>query len=152
MNSESLSCLLILAFAVTACQNDSPSSAVAASANEGSTNAIGATADVAGPVWDESAAPIAGTRIVISPDPVSFCEGRRQEVEVEWDVTTAAPAHLQLWIENASGQRKLWAATKSLAGSKRTGAWTGEGTRFVILDGSGQRVINSTTVTAATCP
>lgn len=160
MTPKLLPCLLVLAAAVTACQKDQPPAAPAVDASTTAADGTAAseaagTVDAApratGPAWDESTAPVAGTRIAISPDPVSFCEGPRQAVEVEWDVAAAAPAHVQLWIDDA-GQRKLWAATKSLAGSKRTGAWVAEGTRFVILDGKGNRVINATTVTAATCP
>lgn len=161
MTLKSLPCLLFIAAAVTACQKDPPPAApevgatpttAEVTADSQAAGTVDATPQATDPAWDESAAPLAGTRIAVSPDPVSFCEGQRQAVEVEWDVAAAAPAHLQLWIEDASGQRKLWAATKSLAGSKRTGAWTAEGTRFIVLDGRGDRVINSTTVTAAPCP
>lgn len=155
MKLKSLPLLLALAAAVTACQKDAPSPA-AAPADAGTpaaeAEAAGAVEPVAEVAWDESAAPVAGTRIAISPDPVPFCDGPRQAVEVEWDVTAAEPAHLQLWIEEANGKRKLWAATKTLAGSKRTGAWAVDGMKFVALDASGKRVINSVAVTAADCP
>ena len=148
MKLKSLPLFLVLVAALGACQKDAP-----APADTGDTAAGAEAADpVAEVVWDESAAPVAGTRIAINPDPVSFCDGARQAVDVEWDVTAAEPTHLQLWIEGASGQRKLWTATRTLAGSKRTGAWTAEGTKFIALDAKGKRVINSATVTAAACP
>lgn len=158
MKLTPLPLVLILAAAVTvtACQKDAPTPA-AAPADTGAT-AVETTETAAAveptpeEVWDDSAAPVADTRIAITPDPVSFCDGPRQAVEVEWDVTAAEPTHLQLWIEGASGQRKLWTATKTLAGSKRTGSWAAEGTKFIALDAKGKRVINSATVTAAACP
>lgn len=152
MQLKSLPLFLVLVAALSACQKDAPAPA-AAPADTGDTAAgAEAAAPVAEVVWDESAAPAAGTRIAINPDPVSFCDGARQAVDVEWDVTAAEPTHLQLWIEGASGQRKLWTATKTLAGSKRTGSWAAEGTKFIALDAKGKRVINSATVTAAACP
>ncbi|WP_132998975.1 hypothetical protein [Luteimonas arsenica] len=153
MKLTPLSLVLVLAATVTACQKDGPSAATAP-ADTGATAAE--AAEVADPmaevVWDDSAAPVAGTRVEINPDPTPFCEGSRQVVEVEWDVAAAEPVHLQLWVEGAPGRRKLWTATKALTDSKRTGPWATEGMRFIALDAKSKRVINSATVTAADCP
>lgn len=157
MNLKCLPLLLILAATVTACQKDAPSPAVApadagATVGAGEAEAVEASNPAPEVVWDESAAPVAGTRIEIKPDPVSFCDGPRQVVDVEWDVAAAGLDHLQLWVEEAAGRRRLWANTKVMTDSKRTGPWAAKGMRFIALDAGTKRVINSATVTAADCP
>lgn len=152
MKLTSLPLVLVLVAAVTACQKDTPTPAIAP-ADTGATapEAAEAADPVAEVVWDDSAAPVAGTRIAITPDPVSFCDAARQTVEVEWDLAAAEPKHLQLWIEGKSGNRKLWVETKTLAGTKRSGNWVTADTRFIALDAHGKRVLNSVTVQPAPC-
>lgn len=153
MNLKCLPLFLIIAATVTACQQDAPSPAPAdAGATAGAGAAVDASNPTVGVVWDESTAPVAGTRIEIKPDPVSFCDGPRQTVDVEWDVAAAGLDHLQLWVEEAAGRRRLWANTKVMADSKRTGPWAAKGMKFIALDAGTKRVINSATVTAADCP
>lgn len=145
---HALSLLLVLAV-VSGCGGDpAPSTPTA-----GTAASQPGDADVAAPeeAWDESAAPAAGARMSITPDPVPFCDAKRQAVEVSWDVAAAAPKHLQLWIESQPGKRKLWVETKTLAGTKRTGPWVAEGARFVALDAHGRRVLAAVTVRAAPC-
>ena len=156
MNLKCLPLLLILAATVTACQKDAPSPAAApadagATVGAGETEAIEASDPAPEVVWDESAAPVAGTRIEIKPDPVSFCDAARQTVEVEWDVSAAEPKHLQLWIEDENGNRKLWVETKTLAGTKRSGNWVTADTRFTALDAHGKRVLTSVAVQSTPC-
>lgn len=148
--------LLASCVMLAACGGASDPAATSAPAGQDSaTTAAGA--DQAAPLpaadeWDRSSSPVEGTSLEIVSNPISFCNGVRQVAEVRWDVGAAGATSLQLWIEGASGNRKLWVSTKAQAGSKQTGPWVAEGTSFVALDPNGNRVINSTTVVAANCP
>lgn len=155
MKLKSLPLLLVLAAAVTACQKEVPAPAAAPAPMDAGTAGAGPTGTgnqvTDEVVWDESDAPVAGTRISISPDPVPFCDAAQQVVEVEWDLVAAESKYLQLWIEEKNGKRKLWVETKTLAGAKRTGNWATAGTRFVAVDPRDSRVLNSVTIQPAPC-
>lgn len=102
--------------------------------------------------WDFSGAPLQGTRIEVSPNPVDFCTAKLQAVDVAWDLAEAGARSPQVWVQEPNGKRQLWAALKEPVGGKRTGNWTRAGTQFIAIDRSTLEVINTVTVEAATCP
>lgn len=101
--------------------------------------------------WDASGAPRAGTRISAKPNPVDFCSGELQVVEVEWDLAASGVRAPQIWVQEPNGKRQIWAALKEPTGSKKTGKWTRSGMRFIAIDGVTREVVNSLTIESQPC-
>jgi hypothetical protein len=143
--------LILAGAAVCGCQQaDPPAAAVATS--ETSVEAVDEARAPAQETWDASSSPFPGTHIEIRPSTVSFCDEKRQVVEVDWDMAAANPAQLQLWVEDAKGKRNLWVAAKSPASTKKTGNWATEGMKFIAVDAKVNTVLNSATIPATSCP
>jgi hypothetical protein len=87
----------------------------------------------------------------ITPDPLDFCQGSGlAQVTVDWDMGGVQLPHYTVQVDAPGVPRKVWVATAAPAGSKLSGEWVREGTRFSIVDGTGV-VIASRTVGSAPC-
>lgn len=110
-----------------------------------------AAAPDAAPQWDTSQAPVAGAVLEVSPNPGDYCTDKTQAVTVHWDMTKPNPSGLQLWLEDPSGARKLWAAPSERAGTAQTGKWLAPGAKVIAVDASRSRLLTSVTITGKPC-
>lgn len=111
-----------------------------------------AQAAEAQPEWDVSEAPVTGAVLEVTPNPGDYCTDKKQAVSVHWDMTAPNPSGLQLWLEDPSGARKLWAAPSVRSGTAETGKWLSPGAKVIAVDASRNRVLVSVTIAAKPCP
>lgn len=104
-----------------------------------------------GPQWDESFSPVEGAILSASPNPANFCQEKIQAVEVHWDMQSANPSRLQIWVEDGQGKRQLWTTAPNFVDTKLTGKWIQAGTRIIALDPKRNVVLNSITIAAVPC-
>lgn len=91
--------------------------------------------------------------ISVSPNPVDLCalEKKITRVEVTWDVAQTNVRNFNVWVEAPTQPRKLWFSSFTPTGTKTTGNWVRNNTRFTIVSSDG-RELTSVVVTAAACP
>lgn len=100
--------------------------------------------------WNVADAPMAGTALTITPNPVDLCTEKLAVVDVAWDVSAAAPRYVQVWVVDKGGE-KLWLSTRETAGSRRTGRWVKSGVKFLAVDPSSRKLINTAEVGVLPC-
>lgn len=147
-----LICLATVICLLAACSGEdasTPASNSQAASSSDSTDSVAQPAP--GSEWDASQTPVAGATLTVTPNPVDFCTDKTQAVEVTWDVTSANPSALEIWLEDPRGERKLWVAPSVRSGIKTTGKWMQPNSKVIAVDAAGARILNTVTLAAADC-
>jgi len=87
------------------------------------------------------------------PNPVDLCalEKKITRVDVSWDLSQTKVRNFSVWVEAPTQARKLWFSSFTPTGTKKTGNWVRNNTKFTITSSDG-RELTSTVVAAAPCP
>lgn len=146
---KTASAIVILGLALTACTKNEeaakePSAATKTAAHEDTKSKTQT------PVWDESAAPVAGASLAITPTEVDFCTDPKTKVDVAWDISSLEAKNPQIWVRGRKGD-KLWVAFKDKTGMKTTGSWVRPYSEFLLVDSASKKLLVKVGVKAKAC-
>jgi hypothetical protein len=91
--------------------------------------------------------------LTINPNPIDLCgqEKKVAAVTVDWDLSRTKIRNYHVWVDSPTEPRKLWFSSYKPAGSKKTGDWVRNGTKFTITSPDG-RELTSVVTTTIPCP
>ena len=117
-----------------------------------------ATAPTASAGTPATAEPASGTVIAeggmltVEPGIVDACSHPENVavVSVRWDATAAGTEGVQLFLQDAAGNKKLWSAAGA-KGSQDTGPWMADGSEVILVNAADSRELGRVKISFTPC-
>ncbi len=90
--------------------------------------------------------------ISVTPNPIDLCaqEDKITRVDVTWDLSQTKVRNFNIWVEAPTQARKLWFSSFTPKGTKKTGNWVRNKSKFTITASDGTE-LTSVVVDSVPC-